>query len=106
MKEETKNQTEKLLRRLSERRRELKKSQTEIANIAGITQPSYARIEKVEGIDIRLSTLISISNALNMDVAVIPRECRDKKVNEVLNSETDNSINIGWVALKDKILFG
>ena len=62
-----------MVRKLIERRNQLRISQTQLAKIVGTKQPAIARLEKGDS-NITLGTLSKVADALNLDIVLKPRE--------------------------------
>lgn len=58
--------------RLRDARNAKNLSQRELSKLAGVPQSHISRIESNQ-VDLRLSSLIAIANALDLEVALIPR---------------------------------
>lgn len=60
-----------LKNRVREYREEKKMSQTELAEKAGISRPYLSRVENGKAEELKYSTIMRISQALNVEPAVI-----------------------------------
>lgn len=59
--------------RLREARNAKHLSQRELSKLAGVPQAHISRIESKQ-VDLRLSSLIAIANALDLEVTLVPRQ--------------------------------
>lgn len=59
--------------RLREARRAKNLSQRELSKLAGVPQSHISRIESNQ-VDLRLSSLTAIANALDLELALVPRK--------------------------------
>src|SRR3546814_3691333 len=60
-------------KRLRDARNAKNLSQRELSKLAGVPQSHISRIESHQ-VDLRLSSLIAIANALDLEVALVPRQ--------------------------------
>ena len=89
--------------RLREARAAKQLSQRELSKLAGVPQSHISRIESNQ-VDLRLSSLIAIANALDLEVTLVPRQAmpavqslaRQAAINR-RSSLTDNAKNITGV---------
>ncbi len=65
--------TEEIAMHLREARERKALSQRELSHLSGVPQAQISRIES-NSIDLRLSTLITIANALDLEIALVPRK--------------------------------
>ncbi len=72
------------------RRGHLDLSQGQVATAAGTTQATVSRVER--GSDVRVSTLVEIARALDMDVRIVPRELL-ATIDDLINSLRAADIN-------------
>ncbi len=61
-----------IIQSIISRRNELSISQRELAKLVGMQQPAICRLEKGDG-NIKIGTLLKVSDALNMEVEFKPR---------------------------------
>jgi transcriptional regulator with XRE-family HTH domain len=64
---------EQFARRLREARNARKLSQRDLSKLAGVPQSHISKIESNQ-VDLRLSSLIAIANALDLEVTLVPRK--------------------------------
>ena len=69
-----------VIKRLIERRNQLRMSQTQLARIVGTKQPAISRLEKGD-YNTRLSTFLKVTRALDLDVSLKTR----RKVKETVD---------------------
>lgn len=62
-----------LIEKIIDRRRELRLTQSELANKVNMTQSQIARLENHNSIP-KLNTLIAIANALNLEIKLAEKE--------------------------------
>lgn len=61
-------------------------SQTELHKLTGVPQAQISRIE-ANSVDLRLSSLIAIANALDLELALVPRKA-SPAVNSIIRQAT------------------
>lgn len=79
--EEEKNESRQLahiIANLIQRRQRLGLTQQEVADRAGLKQEAIARLEAAKKMP-RFDTLLRVSNSLNMDITVSPRDSKKTK---------------------------
>ncbi|WP_088690933.1 MULTISPECIES: helix-turn-helix transcriptional regulator [unclassified Rhizobium] len=65
--------TDEIVKQLRETRERKPLSQRELSQLSGVPQAQISRIES-NSIDLRLSTLIAIAHALDLEIALVPRK--------------------------------
>ena len=68
-----KYETEEIADRLREAREAKQLSQRELSRLAGVPQAQISRIES-NSVDLRLSSLVAIASALDLEIALVPRK--------------------------------
>lgn len=68
-----KYETEEITDRLREAREAKQLSQRELSRLAGVPQAQISRIES-NSVDLRLSSLVAIASALDLEIALVPRK--------------------------------
>ncbi|RYC25462.1 helix-turn-helix domain-containing protein [Ciceribacter ferrooxidans] len=68
-----KYETQEIADRLRESREAKQLSQRELSRLAGIPQAQISRIE-ANSVDLRLSSLIALASALDLEIALVPRK--------------------------------
>lgn len=66
-------ETQNIAKWLREARQARNLSQRALRELAGVPQAQISRIES-GGVDLRLSSLIAIANALDLEIALVPRK--------------------------------
>lgn len=66
-------ETQHIAERLKETRQDKGLSQRTLSKLAGVPQAQISRIES-GSVDLRLSSLIAIANALDLEIALVPRK--------------------------------
>lgn len=85
-----KYETQEIADRLSDAREAKQLSQRELSRMAGIPQAQISRIES-NNVDLRLSSLIAIASALDLQIALVPRKAVPA-INSITRQTTENSI--------------
>lgn len=68
-----KYETQEIADRLREAREAKQLSQRELSRLAGVPQAQISRIES-NSVDLRLSSLVAIASALDLEIALVPRK--------------------------------
>ncbi|MFN4170060.1 MAG: helix-turn-helix domain-containing protein, partial [Pannonibacter phragmitetus] len=66
-------ETQEIADRLREAREAKQLSQRELSRLAGVPQAQISRIES-NSVDLRLSSLVAIASALDLEIALVPRK--------------------------------
>jgi predicted XRE-type DNA-binding protein len=67
-----------MIRRLIQRRNQLRMSQSQLAKTVGTKQPAISRLERGDFNDVTLSTLIKVAHALDLDLDISLKTRRSK----------------------------
>lgn len=84
-----KYETQEIADRLREARETRQLSQRELSRLAGVPQAQISRIES-NGVDLRLSSLVAIASALDLEIALVPRKAVPA-IKSITRQTTDRS---------------
>ncbi|SIR15644.1 Helix-turn-helix domain-containing protein [Rhizobium sp. RU33A] len=76
--------------RLREAREAKQLSQRELSRLAGVPQAQISRIE-TNNVDLRLSSLVAIANALDLEIALVPRKAVPA-IKSIMRQTTDRNV--------------
>jgi len=83
-----------LYKQITAARKRVKMTQAELSAKAGIAQGDISNIER-EQVDARLSTIIRIAMALDLDLIAVPRAHKNKVLNIIRDeSETPEDLSL------------
>jgi transcriptional regulator with XRE-family HTH domain len=85
-----KYETQEIADRLRETREAKQLSQRELSRLAGVPQAQISRIES-NSVDLRLSSLVAIASALNLEIALVPRKAVPA-VKSITRQTTDRTV--------------
>lgn len=83
-------ETEEIADRLREAREAKQLSQRELSRLAGVPQAQISRIE-TNNVDLRLSSLVAIANALDLEIALVPRKAVPA-IKSIMRQTTDRNV--------------
>jgi transcriptional regulator with XRE-family HTH domain len=85
-----KYETQEIADRLREAREAKHLSQRELSRLAGVPQAQISRIES-NSVDLRLSSLVAIASALDLEIALVPRKAVPA-VKSITRQTTDRTV--------------
>ncbi|MGC4410938.1 XRE family transcriptional regulator (plasmid) [Rhizobium rosettiformans] len=85
-----KYETQEIADRLREAREAKQLSQRELSRLAGVPQAQISRIES-NSVDLRLSSLVAIASALNLEIALVPRKAVPA-IKSITRQTTDRTV--------------
>lgn len=83
-------ETQEIANRLREAREAKQLSQRELSRLAGVPQAQISRIE-TNNVDLRLSSLVAIANALDLEIALVPRKAVPA-IKSIMRQTTDRNV--------------
>lgn len=83
-------ETQEIADRLREAREAKQLSQRELSRLAGVPQAQISRIE-TNNVDLRLSSLVAIANALDLEIALVPRKAVPA-IKSIMRQTTDRNV--------------
>lgn len=86
-----KYETQEIADRLREAREAKQLSQRELSRLAGVPQAQISRIES-NSVDLRLSSLVAIASALDLEIALVPRKAVPA-IESIARQTTDRKAN-------------
>lgn len=86
-----KYETQEIADRLREARQGKQLSQRELSRLAGVPQAKISRIES-NSVDLRLSSLIAIASALDLEIALVPRKAVPA-IRSITRQTTDRTVS-------------
>lgn len=85
-----KYETQEIADRLREAREAKQLSQRELSRLAGVPQAQISRIES-NSVDLRLSSLVAIASALDLEIALVPRKAVPA-IKSITRQTTDRTV--------------
>jgi transcriptional regulator with XRE-family HTH domain len=85
-----KYETQEIANRLREAREAKHLSQRELSRLAGVPQAQISRIES-NNVDLRLSSLVAITSALDLEIALVPRKAMPA-IKSITRQTTDRNV--------------
>ncbi|MGE8104572.1 helix-turn-helix domain-containing protein [Allorhizobium sp. NPDC080224] len=85
-----KYETQEIADRLREAREARQLSQRELSRLAGVPQAQISRIES-NSVDLRLSSLVAIASALDLEIALVPRKAMPA-IKSITRQTTDRTV--------------
>ncbi|MFL0694483.1 MAG: helix-turn-helix domain-containing protein [Agrobacterium tumefaciens] len=85
-----KYETQEIADRLREAREARQLSQRELSRLAGVPQAQISRIES-NSVDLRLSSLVAIASALDLEIALVPRKAVPA-IKSITRQTTDRTV--------------
>jgi transcriptional regulator with XRE-family HTH domain len=85
-----KYETQEIANRLREAREAKHLSQRELSRLAGVPQAQISRIES-NNVDLRLSSLVAITSALDLEIALVPRKAMPA-IKSITRQTTDRTV--------------
>lgn len=85
-----KYETQEIADRLREAREATQLSQRELSRLAGVPQAQISRIES-NSVDLRLSSLVAIASALDLEIALVPRKAVPA-IKSIMRQTTDRTV--------------
>lgn len=85
-----KYETQEIANRLREAREARQLSQRELSRLAGVPQAQISRIES-NSVDLRLSSLVAIASALDLEIALVPRKAVPA-IKSITRQTTDRTV--------------
>lgn len=86
-----KYETQEIADRLREAREGKQLSQRELSRLAGVPQAKISRIES-NSVDLRLSSLVAIASALELEIALVPRKAVPA-IRSITRQTTDRTVS-------------
>lgn len=83
-------ETQEIADRLREAREAKELSQRELSRLAGVPQAQISRIES-NSVDLRLSSLVAIASALDLEIALVPRKAMPA-IKSIARQTTDRTV--------------
>jgi transcriptional regulator with XRE-family HTH domain len=83
-------ETQEIADRLREAREAKQLSQRELSRLAGVPQAQISRIES-NNVDLRLSSLVAITSALDLEIALVPRKAMPA-IKSITRQTTDRTV--------------
>ena len=83
--------TEEIADQLREARQAKQLSQRELSRLAGVPQAKISRIES-NSVDLRLSSLVAIASALDLEIALVPRKAVPA-IRSITRQTTDRTVS-------------
>lgn len=83
-------ETQEIAHRLREAREAKQLSQRELSRLAGVPQAQISRIES-NSVDLRLSSLVAIASALDLEIALVPRKAVPA-IKSITRQTTDRTV--------------
>ncbi|CUW96884.1 helix-turn-helix domain-containing protein [Rhizobium pusense] len=83
-------ETQEIADRLREAREAKQLSQRELSRLAGVPQAQISRIES-NSVDLRLSSLVAIASALDLEIALLPRKAVPA-IKSITRQTTDRTV--------------